>query len=57
MFDKIVKPILLNGYEVWGFGNIVLAENYILNFEIISYTLRHQHQRIWFMGNLNDIHQ
>lgn len=29
MFDKIVKPILLNGYEVWGFGNIVLAENYI----------------------------
>lgn len=26
MFDKIVKPILLYGCEVWGFGNIALVE-------------------------------
>lgn len=29
---QIVKPILLNGYEVLGFGNIVLAEKLHLKF-------------------------
>lgn len=32
MFDKIVKFILFNGYEVWGFGNIVLVEKLYLKF-------------------------
>lgn len=40
-----------------GFGILYWLKNYIWNFENISYILRHQHQSIWFMGNLNDIHQ
>ena len=26
LFDKLVKPILLYGCEVWGFGNIEVIE-------------------------------
>jgi hypothetical protein len=32
LFDKIVKPILLYGCEIWGFGNIDIIERVHLKF-------------------------
>ena len=32
LFEKLVKPILLYGCEVWGFGNIDVLEIVQLNF-------------------------
>ena len=31
LFKKLVKPILLYGCEVWGFGNIDVLEEYSSN--------------------------
>ena len=32
LFDKILKPILLYGYEIWGFSNLNLIERLHLKF-------------------------
>ena len=32
LFDKIVKPILLNGCEIWGFGKNDIIERVDLKF-------------------------
>ena len=32
LFDKIVVPVLLYGYEIWGFGNLDIIERIHLNF-------------------------
>lgn len=47
MFDKIVKPILLNGYEVWGFGNIVLAEKLHLKTYLTPYVINTKAYGLW----------
>jgi hypothetical protein len=31
-FDKLVKPILLHGFEIWGFGNNDILEKVHLKF-------------------------
>lgn len=32
LFDKMIKPILLYGCEIWGFGNLELLESVQLKF-------------------------
>lgn len=32
LFDEMVKPILLYGSEVWGFGNLGILERTLLKF-------------------------
>lgn len=57
IFDKIVKPILLYGCEVWGFGNIALVEKLHLKFCKNILNLKSSTPNyIWFMGNSDDIH-
>jgi hypothetical protein len=36
LFDKMVKPILLYGCEIWGFGNNDVLEKVHLKFDRIS---------------------
>ena len=40
MFDKIIKPILLYGSEVWGFGNIDMLEKVQLQFYKYIFNLK-----------------
>jgi hypothetical protein len=40
LFDKLVKPILLYGSEIWGFGN-----NDINNSSLMKYWLSHKYER------------
>ena len=32
LFDKLVKPILLNGFEIWGYANNDVLEKIHLKF-------------------------
>ena len=32
LFDKMVKPVLLYGYEIWGYGNNQIIERVQLKF-------------------------
>jgi hypothetical protein len=46
LFDKIIKPILLYGCEVWGFSKNEIIER--VHYYLI---LKLPHQVTWFMGN------
>ena len=38
LFDKMIKPILLNGAEIWGFGNCDVIER--IHLKLLNYILK-----------------
>ena len=52
LFDKIVKPILLYGCEMWGFGNIDIIERVHLKFCKLILNLKKSTPNFMIYGEL-----
>lgn len=52
LFDKIVKPILLYGCEIWGFGNIDIIERVHLKFCKLILNLKKSTPNFMIYGEL-----
>jgi hypothetical protein len=52
LFDKIVKPILLYGCEIWGFGNIDIIERVHLKFGKLILNLKKSTPNFMIYGEL-----
>jgi hypothetical protein len=52
LFDKIVKPILLYGFEIWGFGNIDIIERVHLKFCKLILNLKKSTPNFMIYGEL-----
>ena len=51
LFNKLIKPILLYGCEIWAFGNLDIIERVQLKFLKLILNLKNKHRHIWYMVN------
>jgi hypothetical protein len=54
LFDKIVKPILLYGCEIWGVGNNDIVERVHLKFCKIILHVKRASLILWYTVSLAD---
>ena len=52
LFNKIVKPVLLNGSEIWGFGNLDILERVQLRFYKYILNLKTSTPSVMIYGEL-----
>ena len=52
LFNKMIKPILLYGYEIWGTGNIDILERVQLKFFKLIFNLKNSTPSYMIYGEL-----
>ena len=52
LFNKIVKPVLLYGSEIWGFGNLDILERVQLRFYKYNFNLKTSTPSVMIYGEL-----